>query len=215
MVQFWLCSYSHPQKSFQKYLAKAKQAVPGPKIKLKLSEPPVAPKITLKLGTKSTDSPSTTPAPHTNGTNGDVVTQNGSTRRNPFSGATQSSTPAPKLDHLERAKSASIAVGSPSPALANSIKNEESAGNSPAPSAPNGVRSTSQTSSTPVPIGTSMAPPSTPGLGSAVPAVPNGTTVVAPPPVPVTNPSFESKWRQPDQGKNAALMVRIFCLRQY
>lgn len=202
------CTNVH-QKSFHKYLTKAKQAQPGPKIKLKLPDPPAAgPKITLKLGAKG--SPTATPTPTTNGSN---TVQNGTTRRNPFGASSNVSTPVPALDPIERAKSASVQAASPSPAIVASVKDEESARNSPAvlapPNLPNGIRSTSQASSTPVPAGAAMLPPTTPGPGihttpAAATPIPN---LVPPPPIPQINPQFESQWRQPGQGEHAFIRL--------
>jgi hypothetical protein len=182
-------------------LKEAKQAVPepvGPKIKLKMPEP--APKILLKFGGGGKASPADSPAPQTNGSNGSDTPVNGTGRRNPFGGS--SSTPVPTLDQLERARSMSGSVASPTPSNAALVKNEEGARNSPAIAVGYAYGGSSQAVSTPGLNGSGMGPPSTPGLpqqnqysqGSYAQSF-NHQAQYQPP-----NPGYESKWRQPGKG---------------
>ena len=190
-------------------LQAAKQAVPepaGPKIKLKVSEQPAAPKITLKLGGRGSSTES--PVPQTNGSNG---TPANGTRRNPFVGSYSAAAPAPILDQLERARSASNSAPSPSPSNSAPVKNEEVARNSPAVPAAgynNNHRANSQAASTPgLPgTGSGMPPPSTPGLPNSINSNNNAANVYnangfaqsfpQQPQYP-QHSAFESKWRQP------------------
>ena len=164
-----------------------------PKIKLKLAE---APKITLKFpGGKA--SPAESPAPPANGSGDNNTGINGSSRRNPFSNSRASATPMPNLDQPD---STSASTASPTPSNPAPVKKEESARDSPAVSSLNGVRGISQVVSTPGATSSTMAPPTTPGL-------PNSNTYTAGGFVQSfphnTNSSFESKLRQPGQGKSA------------
>ena len=179
----------------------------GPKIKLKLSEP--APKITLKFGGGKA-SPADSPAPQTNGSNGSEVPVNGTGRRNPFGGS--SSTPVPALDQLERARSLSGSVASPTPSNAAMVKSEEGARNSPAIGPGYGYRGSSQVVSTPGLNGNGMPPPSTPGLpqqsqysqGGYAQSFNHQAQHQAP------NPSYESKWRHPGKGKRRLQSKKCF-----
>ena len=179
----------------------------GPKIKLKMPEP--APKITLKFpGGKA--SPAESPAPQTNGMNGNAAAANGSSRRNPFGGSYSSSTPVPSLDQLERARSMSGSAASPTPSNSAPVKNEDGARNSPAiPSGYNNYGGPSQAVSTPGLNGSVMPPPSTPGLpnqnlyvnGGYAQSFNHHSQYQAP------NPTFESKWRQPGKSKSISFSV--------
>ena len=167
--------------------------------------PEAGPKITLKFGggkASPADSPAPQAAPQTNGTNG--AAPNGMSRRNPFGGSHSAATPLPSLDPLDRARSMSGSV--PSPTLSNSapVKNEDGARNSPAITA--GYAYRGQAVSTPGLPGNGMLPPSTPGLpnqysqGAYAPSF-NHQPVYQPP-----NPSFDSKWRQPGKSKSLLLL---------
>jgi len=170
----------------------------GPKIKLKMPEP--TPRIHLKLGAKA--SPAGSPAPQPVIPNGSGVPINGAARRNPFGGSQTLATPVPNLDHLERARSMSGSVASPTPSNAAPVKNEEGAKDSPALSAGLNQRATSQTVSTPGLNEIGMPPPSTPGLpqsyasGGYAQSFNHQSHYHAP------NPAFESKWRQPGKSKS-------------
>ncbi|KAH8679818.1 Bromodomain-containing protein-like protein [Tricladium varicosporioides] len=194
---------------FNKLLQAAKKAVqepPVPKIKLKMPEP--APKITLKLGSRP--SPVESPAPQTNGSNGTAV--NG--RRNPF-GSSQTAAALPSLDQLERARSASGSIASPTTSNAGAVKNEDGARNSPAvvPQAQNNYRAPSQTVSTPGPATSGMLPPTTPGLPNNNMYSAGGYAQSFPhphqPQFHVQNPAFESKWRQPGKSASDAMITNL------
>jgi len=191
------------QTFFNDALREAKQVVPepvGPKIKLKMPEPP--PKITLKFGGKN--SPADSPAPQTNDSNGNGVSANGTARRNPFGGSYSSTTPAPNLGKLERARSMSGSASSPTPSTSAPVKNEDGARNSPAiPPGYNNYHSSSQTVSNPGLTGSGMPPPSTPGLSNHT-IYTNGGYAQSfnhHAQYSASNPSFESKWRQPGKSE--------------
>jgi hypothetical protein len=172
-------------------------------------QPQPTPKITLKLGGRG--SPVESPAPQTNGSNG---TPANGTRRNPFGGSSSTATPAPNLDQLERAKSASGSVSSPTPSVVAPVKNEEGARNSPAIPAVGYTnhRGASQAVSTPgLPTPSiGMPPPSTPGVtNNGITNNGNNTYTASgyaqsfphQPQFPPQHSSFESKWRQPGKSK--------------
>jgi hypothetical protein len=182
----------------------------GPKIKLKMPES--GPKITLKFGgsrASPADSPAPQPAPQTNGSNG--VALNGLSRRNPFGGSHAAATPIPNLDQLERARSMSGSVPSPTPSNSGLVKNEDGARNSPAlVPGYNGYRGGSQAASTPGLSGNGMPPPSTPGLqnifsqGGGYAQSFNHQPQFQPP-----NPSFDSKWRQPGKSEQSLETILV------
>ncbi|KAH7391420.1 Bromodomain-containing protein-like protein [Cadophora sp. MPI-SDFR-AT-0126] len=190
---------------FTKLIAEAKKVAPdgaapptdapaAPRISLKIKQPP-QPKFTLKFPGRPTpvDSPTPPAAVRANGSAG-LATANG---RNPFASAT----PAPSLVPLERARSASGSVPSPTPSSVALVKNEEAGRNSPAVQAPfNNLRGSSQAVSSPGGAVNGMLPPTTPGntynAGGYAQSF-NHQAQYNPP-----NPSFDSKWRQP--GKNAS-----------
>lgn len=183
----------------------AKQAIPEPagtKIKLKVSNPDAGPRITLKFPAGGKASPRDSPAPQTNGAGNHGVPMNGTARRNPFGGSHSSATPVPSLDQLERARSMSGSVASPTPSSAAPVKNED-ARNSPAIVAGFNHRAPSQAVSTPGLNGNGMPPPSTPGLpnqysqGGYAQSF-NHSTQYHPP-----NLGFDSKWRQPGKSKRS------------
>lgn len=176
--------------------------------------PEAGPKITLKFGgsrASPADSPAPQLPPQTNGSNG--VAPNGLSRRNPFGGSHSSATPIPNLEQLERARSMSGSVPSPTTSNSGLVKNEDAARNSPA-LAPNynNYRGGSQAVSTPGLSGNGMPPPSTPGLqniyaqGGGYAQSFNHQPQFQPP-----NPSFDSKWRQPGKSKQS-LEISLFDL---
>lgn len=196
------------QAFFTKLLTEVKRAVPdgAPRIKLRVAEPQSVPaqKYTLKFGSKAgpTDSPAPQSATQSNGSNG-TPAANGAAR-NPFHFAT----PAPRLDQLERARSASGSVASPTPSNAAPVKNEEGGRYSPAVLAPyNGVRSSSQAVSTPGVSMPGMLPPTT--TGQSNPYNPNGYAQSFNHQAQYTqpNPSFESKWRP--SGKSKSYVTKL------
>ncbi|CZT46934.1 related to member of RSC complex [Rhynchosporium secalis] len=196
---------------FTKLLMEAKKAAPdgAPKIKLQIKQPQAAvpnaaqQKFTLKFPGRPTPaaaSPTPTPlaAIRANGSTGFAVS-NGAGPRNPFA----SVTPAPSLEQLERARSASGSVPSPTGSNPALVKNEEASRNSPAVLAPfDNLRASSQSVSSPGLATNGMLPPTTPGVSNAYNTGGfaqsfNHQAQYNPP-----NPSFDSKWRQP--GKNAS-----------
>jgi hypothetical protein len=174
--------------------------------------PESGPKITLKFGgsrASPADSPAPQSAPQTNGSNG--VALNGLSRRNPFGGSHSAATPIPNLDQLERARSMSGSVPSPTPSNSGLVKNEDGARNSPAlVPGYNGYRGGSQAASTPGLSGNGMPPPSTPGLqnifsqGGGYAQSFNHQPQFQPP-----NPSFDSKWRQPGKSKQSLKTILV------
>jgi hypothetical protein len=166
--------------------------------------PEPAPKILLKFGGGGGKaSPADSPTPQANGLNGSNGTEapvNGTVRRNPFTAS--SATPVPVLDQLERARSMSGSMPSPTPSNAALVKSEEGARNSPAITPGIGYRGSSQAASTPVLNGSGMPPPSTPVLPQQNQYSQNGyvqsfnhQALYQP-----SNPTYESKWRQGDKG---------------
>ncbi|PMD38186.1 Bromodomain-containing protein-like protein [Hyaloscypha variabilis F] len=201
------------QSSFKKLFQEAKAVVAepaGPKIKLKMPEP--GPKITLKFGgsrASPADSPAPQPAPQTNGSNG--VAANGLSRRNPFGGSHAVPTPLPSLDQLDRARSMSGSVPSPTTSNSGLVKNEDVARNSPA-LAPNynSYRGGSQGVSTPGLSGNGMPPPSTPGLQNIYSQGGGyAQSFNHQPPYQPPNPSFDSKWRQPGKTASDAMITNL------
>lgn len=185
--------------------------------------PTAAPKILLKFPSKATAAPSPTPQPQfrpqlpsvpvESGTNGTAVaitpSANGVVRQNPFRGPTSSATPAPNLDQLERARSASNSVPSPTPSNSAPVKNEEVSRNSPALLPTSHNMTGSQNAPTPVPA-VSMLPPSTPGTGNLLNQSGYAQSFSHQPHYPPPNPGFESKWRGP--GKSKLSLKCIPCL---
>lgn len=196
------------QTFFNKEFKAAKLAVPesaGPKIKLKMPEAPS--RITLKIGPKA--SPVGSPAPQTNGVNGNTAPVNGTSRRNPFGGSYSSATPVPTLDQLDRARSMSGSVPSPTPSNAAPVKNEDVNRNSPAlPAGQTSYRAPSQAVSTPSVNGNGMPPPSTPGIpqnytsGGYAQSFNHQSNYH----VPTPNPASESKFRQPGKSEYTYLI---------
>lgn len=179
---------------FQKKLQEAKKNVSEPagtKIKLRVPE---VPRITLKIGPKG--SPAGSPAPQVNG-----AAANGAGRKNPFGGSTSVAAPIPSLDQLEKARSMSGSVASPTTSNTAPVKSEEIARNSPALSAGQGSATTNQAVSTTGLNGSGMLPPLAPGNsqnytpGGFAQSFNHQSQYHAP------NPAFESKWRQPGKSK--------------
>lgn len=161
---------------------------------MKINKQPPQPKFTLKFPGRPTpvDSPTPQAPVRANGSAGHATT-NG---RNPFASAT----PAPSLIPLERARSASGSVSSPTPSSAALVKNEDAGRNSPAVTAPmSNLRGSSQAAASPGVAVNGMLPPTTPGniynAGGYAQSF-NHQAQYNPP-----NPSFDSKWRQPGKSK--------------
>lgn len=165
--------------------------------------PEPGPKITLKFGgsrASPADSPAPQLAPQTNGSNG--MAPNGLSRRNPFGGSHSSATPIPNLEQLERARSMSGSVSSPTPSNSALVKNEDAARNSPALQTNySSYRGGSQAASTPGLSGNGMPPPSTPGLPTMFSQGGYAQSFNHQTPYQPPNPSFDSKWRQPGKSK--------------
>lgn len=168
-----------------------------------------APKITLKFGgAAGKASPADSPAPQTNGSNGSDTPVNGTARRNPFGGS--SSTPVPALGQLERARSMSGSVASPTPPNAALVKNEEGGRNSPA-IAP-GYRGPSQAVSSPGLNGSGMPPPLTPALSQQSQYSQGGYAQSFNHQVQPLNQSYESQIRQPGKGNISSLSLLYYLL---
>lgn len=208
---------------FNKRLAQAKKHVPEPtqpKLKLKMSsiaEP--TPKITLRMGGRPSpaDSPASPAA-----LNGRANSpQNGmSLRRNPFGSLQKSSNTVPSLDQLERARSFSGSVASPTPSASAVIKNEE--GSKHSPSIPPAAMSLNQSSTNGLNRsasslhlnGTTMLPPTSTTPISATSNFASAMTGPSYNPVPAyhtPNSSFESKWRQPGKSESALASDELPC----
>lgn len=158
-------------------------------------------RITLKLSGQK-GSPTPTPVVQPNNSNGNGPQANGTGRRNPFGGSASVATGVPSLDQLERARSMSGSVASPTVSSAGAVKHEDGRRNSPALAPNTNYRASSQAVSTPGLNSAGMLPPSTPGLGQTH-SQPGGfaQSFNQQPQYPIPNPAFESKWRQPGKGK--------------
>jgi hypothetical protein len=155
-------------------------------------------------------SPADSPAPPATLNGRASSPQNGmGLRRNPFGGSQKPSNTVPTLDQLERARSFSGSVASPTPSTSAVIKNEEGSKHSPSlppaamslnPSSTNGLNRSGSSLHL---NGTTMLPPTS---TTPVSATSNFASAIAGPsynPVPAyhtPNSSFESKWRQPGKG---------------
>lgn len=209
-------------------LAEAKQAVPEPsqqKIKLKMSSAPEVPtpKITLRVGAKASPvvSANTTPAPATNGSAPTQTPAGVAPSRNPFGGSHAASTPVPNIGQLERTRSFSGTLPSPSLVPAATVKREDSTRQSPATAVPavtpslgqNQDRSSSQATSHAPP--NTMLPPTTPGLtngsyhGSTTTPVHHNPYASSSPQVKGLG-FMESKWRQAGKGMYLTRCIETF-----
>lgn len=160
------------------------------------AEPP--PKITLRMGNKA--SPAESPAPSA------ALNGNGDKGRNTFRGS-QSVSSVPTPSQLDRARSTSDSVASPTSSTAALVKNEDASKQSPV---------IQPTNSSLVPNGQATLPHSGGAQvnGSSTPAAPMGALPTPPNLNPYLqgtslyngqtyhppNPSYESKWRQPGKG---------------
>ncbi|RFU28365.1 hypothetical protein B7463_g7962, partial [Scytalidium lignicola] len=153
-------------------------------------------------------SPAGSPAPQQNGVNGTGVPVNGVSRKVALTG---SNSGTPSLDHLERTRSMSGSVASPTPSQSTAVKREEGIGNSPAPPpVQNTQASSTQEGHNGIQAGIGMPPP-TSGVSSQSPFPQSGyahsfnhTPVYHPP-----NPSYESKWRQPGKTASDAMIMNL------
>jgi len=168
----------------------------------------------LKFGSKS--SPAASPAPpapqllpQPNGPTTAAVATNGSSRRNPFGGSQASATPAPNLDQLERARSASGSAPSPTPSNSAIVKKEDAARNSPAVATGYNYRGTSQAVSTPGLSGSGMLPPSTPGLPNAYSSGGYAQSFNHQAQQSSLNSSFEAMWRAPGKDASDAMISNL------
>jgi hypothetical protein len=162
-------------------------------------------------------SPADSPAPPA-APNGRAASPQNSTglRRNPFGSSQKPANAAPSLEQLDRARSFSGSVASPTPSTSAVVKNEEGSKNSPSlPPATVGLNQSGSNglnrSASGIHInGSSMLPPAntTPGL----PSTPHFTSTISGAsynPLPAyhtPNSSFESKWRQPGKGTSSFLL---------
>jgi hypothetical protein len=179
-----------------------------PKLKLKMSAPAEpTPKITFRMGEKP--SPADSPAPLGVMNGGGNPDQNGTAvRRNPFGSSQRLANAVPSLDHLDRARSFSGSVSSPTPSASAMVKNEDGPKNSPSlpPATPNYNQTTvmARSLSGLHTNGSSMLPMThaTPGFA---PSSNLGPTILGPYGSQLayhaTNPNYESKWRQSGKGE--------------
>lgn len=185
----------------------------GTKIKLKLNDAPKE-KIMLKFGSRASPVPSPAPPtpavlPQTNGSTAAVAETNGSSRRNPFGSSQPSATPAPSLDQLERARSASGSAPSPTPSNSALVKKEDTTRNSPAVASGVTYRGNSQAVSTPGLPNSGMLPPSTPGLARADSSG-GYTQSFNHQSQSAVNSNFEAMWRAQGKGRKC---VPYLCSR--
>jgi hypothetical protein len=181
-----------------------------------IAEP--TPKITLRMGGRPSPADSPAPPAAVNGRSNSP--QNGvGLRRNPFGSSQKTSTATvPSLEQLERARSFSGSVASPSPSTSALIKNEE--GSKHSPSLPPAAMNLNQSNTNglnrsvagPHLNGNTMLPPTsttpvsaTTNFASAMP----GPTYNPIPAYHNPNPSFESKWRQPGKGISPNLSRKL------
>lgn len=202
------------EKTFKQILQEAKAAVPEPastKIKLKLNDVAPKEKIMLKFGSKASPAASPAPqlAPQPNGSANASGATNGTSRRNPFSASYSSTTPAPSLDQLERARSASGSASSPTPSNSAPVKNEEGARNSPAIPATYNYRGSSQAISTPGLSGNGMPPPSTPSLSNSFNAGGYAQSFSHHTQQSTVNSGFEAMWRAPGKDASDAMITNL------
>ncbi|KAG9247018.1 Bromodomain-containing protein-like protein [Calycina marina] len=196
------------ESAFGKDLDMARKYVPGPpapkKITLKINanknnQPtPPPPRITLKMSRQA--SPPAL-AGLSNGINDNAAAATDVGRRNPFGGFVATAAAVPSLDPLDRARSMSGSVASPTVSAISAVKNEDMPRTSPALAPTTIHRASSQAASTPGLTG--MHPPSTPGFAATYPQTGGYTQSFShPAQYPVHNSAFDTKWRQP--GKNAS-----------
>jgi hypothetical protein len=174
-----------------------------------IAEP--TPKITLRMGGRPSPADSPAPSGTVNG-RGNSPPNGAGLRRNPFGSSQKSSTAVPSLDQLERARSFSGSVASPSPSTSALIKNEE--GSKHSPSLPPAAMNLNQSNGNGLNRsasglhlnGNTMLPPTSTTPVSAT------TNFASAMPGPIYNPvlayhnpnsSFESKWRQPGKGMSS------------
>ncbi|KFY86487.1 hypothetical protein V500_07595 [Pseudogymnoascus sp. VKM F-4518 (FW-2643)] len=198
---------------FNKRLAAAKKVVQEPpqqKLKLKVSAPEPGPKIMLRMGAKGSpaESPRETPP---NTSTAITPLPNGASSREAAPGT--SVRPASAVGHIDRGRSISGSVNSPTLSVSAPVKSEDR----PSPSIQASVSqmASAQGLSTTQLNGVSMAPPT--GLGPAVTANGhhlNGTTPgyghmqpspYQPPPVP----TFDSKWRLPGKDASDSMITNL------
>jgi hypothetical protein len=168
------------------------------------------PRITLRMGGKPSPADSPVPTPDPNGSTSSDQNGGAAPRRNPF-GSSKSANAVPSLEQLDKARSFSGSIASPSPSAAGLVKNEDGAKNSP--SLPLAVPSYNQTSTNGISRptssaqtnGTSMLPPTstTPGFPAGLNPSSSGLgqPYTSQPVYHAPNPSFESKWRQPGKSE--------------
>ncbi|KAI9744397.1 MAG: hypothetical protein M1818_001926 [Claussenomyces sp. TS43310] len=210
------------QAYFQKNITEAKKAVPEPpqvpqpKLKLKMAVSEPAPKITLRMGGRTSPIHSPAPSTHTNGSAGPAEVQNGvSSHKNPFSAQLGS---IPSFGALDRARSMSGSVNSSSPGP-GLVKHEESLRPSPvfpssvSPYNPNAPPLLQHSTSSSHINGNSMLPPAGVAPAASSPylhSTPGQTGAYGSQPAYQTpNTSFESKWRQPGKDASDAMITNL------
>lgn len=200
---------------FNKRLAAAKKVVPEPpqpKLKLKVSAPEPAPKIMLRMGVKESpaETPIQTPSPIISSTN---VPQSGITvRGTALAGA---STGTPSLVHIDRGRSISRSVASPTLSVSAPVKSEGRPSPSILPSAT--VQTTSVQNGTTIQVNGSVMPsparispgvPTNGALLNGISTAGHGYGQPSPYHVPPT-PSLDSKWRPPGKGKSPSFRRHV------
>lgn len=157
-----------------------------------LATPSTGPKIKLKVTRKGSPQGSPAPPPSIAVSNGATVS--GTTRG---SKRLRSATPTSGADKLERSKSVVDSVASPAPPPTTSPAKNEEAGDLAL------GRNGSQAVSTPGLNGSSMPPPSTPGLASPHTQVgqPQSSYLGSHAPVPTPDMDFNRRLRAPGQSK--------------
>lgn len=158
----------------------------------------------LRMGAKGSPAESPRETPNPNASIANTPLPNGASSREAAPGS--SVRPASAIGHIDRGRSISGSVNSPTLSVSAPVKSEDRPSPSMQPSSVNQIAGAQGFSTTQL-NGVSMAPPT--GLGPAVAANGhhlNGTTPgygnmqpspYQPPPVP----SFDSKWRLPGKGK--------------
>ncbi|PBP21026.1 Bromodomain-containing protein [Diplocarpon rosae] len=172
-------------------------------------------KLFVKFGRSKEPKPAQSPTPQLiEPADGLVRTPpaNGVSSRNPFASAVSS----PNIEQLERAKSASVSVASPTPSNSALFKNEEVVRNSPASLVPyNNLRGPSQAITTPGMLTNSMlastAPAQTNILNSAgyAQSFNHQAQSQSQSQFAASSLSFDSKWRQPGKSASDAMITNL------
>ncbi|KFY03259.1 hypothetical protein V490_00238 [Pseudogymnoascus sp. VKM F-3557] len=191
---------------FNKRLAAAKKVVQEPpqqKLTLKVSAPEAGPKIMLRMGAKGSpaESPRETPNPNIN--------VNGASSREAVPGSL--ARPASAVGRIDRGRSISGSVNSPTLSVAAPVKSEDRPSPSMQPSSVGQMAGAQGLQLN----GVSMAPPT--GLGPAVAAnghhlngaVPGYGHMQPSPYQPPPVPTFDSKWRLPGKDASDSMITNL------